>query len=125
MLGSVHLRWISPSITAPKTVADSNFDRQDMLQPCCVGAISRTFEVDYFNVRRAGLFVGAMIECRLGNIEDGITQVWLPVIAAPKTEHNGDVMVSLGTARQFTPVPTDGSLTEEGDAIEGTEEVAA
>ena len=37
-------------------------------------------------------------------MEDGITQVWLQVIEAPKNDISGDVMVSVGPSRKFTPV---------------------
>ena len=67
----------------------------------------------FFNIYRDELRVGAIIECRLGKIEDGITQVWVQVIEAPKSERAGDVMVSIGQSRKFTPVRHDGSLAKE------------
>lgn len=66
----------------------------------------------FFNVYRDVLRVGTFIECRIGEIADGITQVWLQVIAAPK-ETEGDVMVSVGPSRKFTPVRHDGTLADE------------
>ena len=66
----------------------------------------------FFNIYHEELRVGAIIECRIGEISDGITQVWLQVIASPK-ETEGDVMVSVGPSRKFTPVRHDGTLAEE------------
>ena len=67
----------------------------------------------FFNIFRAELRVGQFIECRLGKIEDGITQVWLQVIERPQNERAGDVMVSYGGQRQFTPVRHDGKIKQE------------
>ena len=67
----------------------------------------------FFNIWRDELRVGMVIECRLGPIADGITQVWLQVIAAPKNDIQGDVMVSVGPSKSFTPCRHDGSLTKE------------
>lgn len=67
----------------------------------------------FFNEYRDELKVGMIIECRLGQIADGITQVWLQVIEAPRAEIQGDIMVSLGDSRKFTPVRHDGSMTKE------------
>lgn len=67
----------------------------------------------FFNGYRDELRIGMMIECRLGEIADGITQVLVQVIAAPKHERQGDVQVSVGPSRKFTPVRHDGSLAEE------------
>ena len=66
----------------------------------------------FFNAYREVLRVGAIIECRVGEISDGITQVWVQVIAVPK-ESVGDVMVSVGPSRKFTPVRHDGTLADE------------
>jgi len=66
----------------------------------------------FFNVYQSELRVGAIIECRIGEIADGITQVWLQVIVAPK-ESEGDVMVSVGSSRKFTPVRHDGTLADD------------
>ena len=66
----------------------------------------------FFNVYREELRVGAIVECRLGEISDGITQVWVQVIVAPK-EGEGDVMVSVGPSRKFTPARHDGTLSDE------------
>ncbi len=68
----------------------------------------------FFNVYREELRVGAIIECRVGEISDGITQVWLQVIAVPK-EAEGDVMVSVGPSRKFTPARHDGTLSDDKD----------
>ncbi len=57
-----------------------------------------------------------MIECRLGNFIDGITQVWLQIIEAPRSERAGDVLVSVGPSRKFTPVRHDGALEDEEKA---------
>ena len=67
----------------------------------------------FFNVYREEMRAGAIIECRLGHMEDGIVQVWLQIIAAPKSERAGDVMVSVGPSRKFTPVRHDGALEDE------------
>ncbi len=67
----------------------------------------------FFNVYRDELRVGQMVECRLGRIADGITQVYLQVIESPKDERSGDVMVSLGSTREYTPVRHDGTLAED------------
>ena len=67
----------------------------------------------FFNVYRDEMRAGAMIECRLGHFVDGINQVWLQIIEAPKSEKSGDVMVSVGPSRKFTPVRHDGSLEDE------------
>ncbi len=67
----------------------------------------------FFNVYRDELRVGAIIECRVGEIADGITQVWVQVIASPKNDKEGDVMVSVGPSRKFTPVRHDGTLADE------------
>ena len=70
----------------------------------------------FFNIHRGrGLHVGAIIECRLGSIEDGITQVWLQVIKAPVQERRDadDVLVSVGSSRKFTPVRHSGAMAEE------------
>ena len=67
----------------------------------------------FFNTFREELRVGAVIECRLGDIADGITQAWVQIIEAPKSELGGDVMVALGPSRKFTPCRTDGTLAED------------
>ena len=69
----------------------------------------------FFNVYRHELRVGMVIECRLGEIADGITQAWLQVIAAPKSELQGDVMISVGSSRKFTPVRHDGTLGKDAE----------
>ncbi len=67
----------------------------------------------FFNAYRDELRVGMMVECRLGEIADGITQVFVQILAAPKSEIQGDVMVSVGSSRKFTPVRHDGTLAED------------
>ena len=66
----------------------------------------------FFNIFRDELRVGTVIECRIGEIADGITQLWLQVIVAPRSERQGDVMVSIGPSRKFTPVLHDGTLAD-------------
>ena len=58
----------------------------------------------FFNCYRGMLRRGAIIECRLGNFADGITQVWLQVIQTTTDARGVDVMVSVGPSRKFTPV---------------------
>ncbi len=66
----------------------------------------------FFNIFRDELRIGMMVECRLGQIADGVTQVFLQIIESPK-EGGGDVMVSLGSSREFTPVRHDGTQADE------------
>ena len=44
---------------------------------------------------------------------DGINQTWVQVIERPKSELGGDVMVSLGPSKKFTPCRHSGALEEE------------
>ena len=67
----------------------------------------------FFNAYRDELRVGMVIECRLGQISDGITQAWVQVIASPRNDLGGDVEVSLGPSRKFTPARHDGTLGED------------
>lgn len=67
----------------------------------------------FFNTYREEMRAGAMIECRLGHYLDGIVQVWLQIIEAPRSERAGDVMVAIGPSRKFTPVRHDGTLEDE------------
>ena len=67
----------------------------------------------FFNAYRDELRVGMMVECRLGEIADGVTQVFVQVIEAPKSERLGDVEVSVGPSRKFTPSRTDRTMTLE------------
>ena len=67
----------------------------------------------FFNTYRGEMRAGAMIECRLGHFVDGITVVFLQIIEAPKSERAGDVMVSVGPSRKFTPARHDGALADE------------
>ena len=64
----------------------------------------------FFNAYRDELRVGMMIECRLGKIEDGVEQIYLQVLTAPKSERLGDVEVSVGPSKKFTPCRHDGTL---------------
>lgn len=68
----------------------------------------------HFNAYREDLRVGTRITCRLGKIEDGITEIELQVIEVPGMSNGGDVLVSVGASRSFTPCRTDGSLDEKG-----------
>ena len=68
----------------------------------------------FFNLHRSELIVGTMIDCRLGNPQDGIKRVWLQIIACPKHEGEGDVLVAVGDQHgKFTPVRHDGKLADE------------
>ncbi len=68
----------------------------------------------HFNAYRAELRVGSRITCRLGKIEDGITEFELQVIDRPKDNQSGDVMVSVkGRDGSFTPCRSDGTLAED------------
>ena len=67
----------------------------------------------FFNLFRDEMQVGMMVECRLGQIADGITQVFVQIIASPKDDRSGDVMVSVGPARKFSPARHDGTLADE------------
>ena len=72
----------------------------------------------FFNCYRGMMRAGAVVECRLGVIADGITQVWLQVIRAPKNENSGDVLVSVGPSRKFTPVRHSGVDEKASVAVE-------
>ena len=67
----------------------------------------------FFNCYREEMRAGAMIEARLGRFVDGITQVWLQVIEVPKNDVSGDVMVSVGPSRKFTPARHSGAAEDE------------
>lgn len=67
----------------------------------------------FFNEYRQELEVGTRITCRLGKIEDGITEVELQVIKTSKQNAKVDVEVSVGSARKFTPVRHDGTATKD------------
>ena len=71
----------------------------------------------FFNQFRDELQVGVMVECRLGRIADGITQVFAQIIASPKSDREGDVMVSVGPSRKFTPVLHGGTQADEKEKI--------
>ena len=66
----------------------------------------------FFDAFRDELRVGMMIECRLGPIADGIVQLWVQIISAPKKEGEGPIMVAVGSSRKFTPARHDGSIAE-------------
>ena len=57
----------------------------------------------FFNTWRDQLFVNTMIDCRLGNLADGITRVMLQVIKLPA---GSDVIVAMGDVERFTPCGT-------------------
>ncbi len=68
----------------------------------------------HFNAYRSELRVGSRITCRLGKIADGITEVELQVIECPRSERQGDVLVSVGGRDgSFTPCRSDGTLAED------------
>ena len=73
----------------------------------------------HFNVYSDELRVGSRITCRLGKVQDGITEVELQVIECPplgvkaNPDRNINVIVSLGSSREFTPVRHDGTATKE------------
>ena len=61
--------------------------------------------------------VGAMIECRLGVIEEGIKRYWLQVIQVPLSLQNSDVLVSYENQKhEFICVRHDGTLGDEKEA---------
>ena len=65
----------------------------------------------HLNSWREELRIGSRITCRLGKIEDGITEVELQVVSCPKSDRLGDVMVSVkGRDGKFTPCRHDGTL---------------
>ncbi len=67
----------------------------------------------FFNEYKDEMRVGAMIECRLGVIEEGIKRHWLQVIQVPKTMRDGDVLVSYENQKhEFICVRHDGTLDE-------------
>ncbi len=68
----------------------------------------------HFNAYREELRVGCRVTCRLGDIQDGITEVELQVIECPRSERQGDVMVSVkGRDGSFTPCRHDGGADTE------------
>ncbi len=77
----------------------------------------------FFEAWRDELKVGARITCRLGKVEDGINEVELQVIECPK-QAEGDVVVSVGSSRSFTPCRHDGTLADEDDAADEKEKAA-
>ena len=82
---------------------DDPFEKIQVSVPC------------FFNNYRQELHVGTRITCRLGNIQDGITEVELQVIKCDRTNEAVDVEVSVGASRKFTPVRHDGSQTGKKD----------
>ena len=66
----------------------------------------------FFNTYREEMRAGAIIECRLGDMADCITQVWLQIIEAPLSAGTGDVIVSVGPSKRFTPVRHGGELED-------------
>ena len=81
----------------------------------------------FFDAWRDELKVGARITVRLGKVEDGITEIELQVISAPKSAE-GDVMVSVkGRDGKFTPCRHDGTLADgehEGEQAKPERKVA-
>ena len=75
----------------------------------------------HFDAYSEELRVGSRITCRLGKIEDGITEVELQVIECPrlgiKARDITTVVVSLGATREYTPVRHDGTLAEEKEKV--------
>ena len=55
----------------------------------------------------------AGITCRLGKIEDGITEVELQVINCDTQSARVDVEVAVGSSRKFTPCRHDGTLEKD------------
>ena len=80
---------------------NSTYTRVDAIKP------------GFFNAYRDELRRGMIIECRLGEIDDGIDQGFVQVMRSPKSEVLGDVEVSTGPWRKFTPVRHDGTLAED------------
>ena len=67
----------------------------------------------FFNLHRSELIVGTMIDCRLGDPQDGIKRFMVQVIECPQRARVGDVLVSVGDQHgRFTPVRHDGTLGE-------------
>ena len=68
----------------------------------------------HFDAYCDDLRVGARITCRLGLIQDGITEVELQVIEVPGKRRQGHVVVSVkGRDGNYTPVRHDGTLAED------------
>ena len=82
----------------------------------------------FFNPYRddRNLKCGNVIECRLGKVEDGITQVWLQVIEVRARALGGDVIVAVGPSRKFTPCRHDGEQEKPASETDAKkEEIAA
>ena len=71
----------------------------------------------HFNAYREELRVGTRITCRLGAVEDGITEVELQVIECSVKVKTADVMVATGAHRKFTPVRHDGTQEDEKEKV--------
>ena len=68
----------------------------------------------FFNEYRSELIIGTMIECRLGDPQDGTHRVSLQVIDTTPYDTGSDVLVSVGDKNgHFTPVRLAGILEEE------------
>lgn len=77
----------------------------------------------HFDAYRDELRVGSRITCRLGKIEDGITEVELQIIECPRWERLGHVMVSYKNQQgKFVCVRHDG--LDETEKPEGKEKAA-
>ena len=74
----------------------------------------------HFNAYRNELRVGSRITCRIGKIENGIIEYEVQVIECPRSERQGDVMVSVkGRYGSFTPCRHDG-----GEVVDEKEKAA-
>ena len=73
----------------------------------------------HFDAYSDELRVGCRITCRLGKIEDGITEVELQVIECPPLgkQSEAPVLVSLGSTRVYTPVRHDGTATKDEEKV--------
>ena len=78
------------------------FTKKDVLMP------------GHFDAWREELKVGSRITCRLGRIEDGITEVELQIIECPRSERQGHVMVAYKNQQgKFVCVRHDGTQANE------------
>ena len=102
--------------------SDTNFagvlDRYDKVYQHDKHGKADVIRPGYFNAFRTELRVGTVIDCRLGDPADGITQVFLQVIECRKdgTGDSDPVMVSVGPSRKYTPCRHDGGPVEADEA---------
>ena len=80
---------------------DENATKADVIKP------------GFFNQHRSELIVGTVINCRLGHPCDGINFGYVQVISCPDAVREGDVEVSVGPFKKFTPVRHHGALEDE------------